>query len=111
MSYRSIRKSLREEKISKDKLEGAVKSMPAYLRKYYRKLKGKVDEEELIAYLAAADADEQDLDDEEAYDWGSEGGVQGIIKDIKLFRDVLGINEYKSYLQWALDGWKNSWEE
>lgn len=109
MNYRSIRRPLREEKISIDKLEGAVKSMPAYLRKYYRKLKGKVNEKDLIVYLAAADVDEQALDDE-PYDWDSAKGIQEIVEDIKLFKDTIEDFGYDDYLQWALDGWKNSWE-
>ena len=89
-------------------LEGAVRSMPSYLKKYYRKLKDKVDEKDLVTYLASADAEEQELDDEEIYDWSSARGIQEIINDIKLFKDALDDSEYDDYLQWALDGWKNN---
>ena len=85
----------------------AIKSMPAYFKKYYKKLTGKVNEKDLITYLASADVDEQDLDDEDVYDWSSIEGIQAIIDDINLFVDYLEPNAYAGYLQWALNGWKN----
>ena len=90
-------------------LSVAIPSMPMYIRKYYRKLRGKVNEKDLIAYLGGADINNFDLDDEDVYDWSSIEGIQAIIDDINLVTNDKDLEDlYKEGLQWALNGWKNS---
>ena len=91
----------------KNVLEKAMLGMPDHLKKYYERLKGKVDEEKIIAYLAEIDINEmdEDLEDPETYDWDTEEGFQAIIDDIYAFSNDEAF--YKEGLQWALKGWEN----
>ena len=103
MNYRPARRLLEE---ANSDIENAIKTMPNYFKKYYKLLKGKVDEEKIISYLAGIDIDNAraDLENPDIYDWDTNQGIQATIRDIELFAKFA--DEYKKSLQHAVNGWK-----